>query len=68
MFKGDKRYNEIKEKLESAIDDIFNEYQTNYNMSGDIEPLQALALDDAIEKTTEIIQSVLQFEFDFFRG
>lgn len=68
VFKGDKRYNEIKEKLELAIDDILIEYQTNYDLSGDIGPLQALELDNAIDKTTEIIQSVLQFEFDFFRG
>lgn len=67
MFNGQKRFDEIHAKLTDAIDEIFGEYQTKYGMSGDIEPLQALALDESIDRTTEIIQSVLQFEFDYFR-
>lgn len=68
MFKGLKRYDEIREKLELAIDEIFLEYQDQYDMSGDIEPMQAFALEETTDKLTEIIQDVLQFEYDYFRG
>lgn len=68
MFKGLKRYDEIKEKLNNAIDEIFSEYQNEYDLSGDIEPLQAFALEETTDKLTEIIQDVLQFEYDYFRG
>lgn len=68
MFKGDKVHNEIQARLETAIDEIFLDYQNRYDMSGDIEPMQAFYLDEYIDKTTELIQDILQFEYDFFRG
>ena len=68
MFRGQKRFDEIREKLNTAIEEIFVEYQEHYEMSGDIEPLYSLALDEKEDEIAEIIQAVLQYEFDFTRG
>lgn len=68
MFKNDKMHMEIKERVETALDEIFLDYQTRFDMSGDIEPLDSFALDETTDRLTEIITDVLQFEFDYFRG
>ena len=68
MFRGDKRFEEIKEKVENAIDDILNGYQLNYELSGDITPLDSVHLEKLIDETAETLQNILQFEFETENG
>lgn len=65
MFKGDKKYNEIREKIEDAINEIFIDYQIAYEIEcGDIQPLDDLELEETTDKLAEIVQRVLQYQFD----
>ena len=68
MFKGQKAYDEIHDRVETAISNIFWDYQTKYDLSGDIDPLDSLELDDLTDKLTELVTRVLQFEYDWQKG
>lgn len=51
---------DIKERLESCVNDIFLAYQKKLNIkSGDISPLQNLKLESEIKTLAERIASVL---------
>lgn len=64
MFKGQNRHDEIREKLNDAISDIFMEYQTQYQMWGDEEPIYSMALDEKEDEIVDIVQTMLQAQFD----
>jgi hypothetical protein len=50
----------IKTELENAVQDLFIKFQNAAGIvSGDVEPLDALALDEAIETTAAIIAGIL---------
>lgn len=67
MFRTTQLHDEITNKIESAMTEIFLEYQTRYNMSGDVEPMQSMIYDESIERLADITQQILQFEYDYFR-
>ena len=50
----------IRAELENAVQDLFIKYQNAAGIvSGDVDPLDALALDEAMETTAAIIAGIL---------
>ena len=50
----------IKTELENAVQDLFIKYQNAAGiMSGDVEPCDALKLDNAMDATAAIIAGIL---------
>jgi len=52
---------ELKEFLDEKINEVFLEYQTRMEIeSGDIHPLEALALDELEDQMTDLILRVCE--------
>ena len=67
-FKGDKIHNEIADRIAEFTDELMLDYQLHYGIEyGDIQPLDALKLEEATDKLAETITSVLEYEFTFCR-
>lgn len=51
------------ESVDNAVFNILLSLQNRYNItSGDIEPLQAFALDELTEKLTELVTDIIKLE------